>query len=90
MESAAIARVCAKRGVPFLIVRAITDLFDEDLPLDFNLYRNRNGQVDAGKVMRAALLNPKAIAGLLTLQKRSRVCADRLAAFLRDLLPRIP
>src|SRR5262245_45149723 len=36
MESTGIAEVCGKRGVPFLIARAISDLLDEDLPLDFN------------------------------------------------------
>ena len=31
MESTAIARVCGRRGLPFLVARSITDLLDEDL-----------------------------------------------------------
>lgn len=85
MESTAIASVCARRHVPFLIVRSITDLFDEDLPLDFNLCRDRDGRVKSTKVMKAALLNPGSFTGLLELRKRSELCADRIAEFVRKI-----
>lgn len=86
MESTAVASVCARRGVPFLIVRAISDLLDEDLPLDFNKYRNPDGRVDQGKVVIAALLRPHAWAGLFDLQRRSELCAKRLAEFVEGLV----
>jgi len=89
MESTAIANVCARRHVPFLIVRSITDLFDEDLPLDFNLCRDHNGRVKSTKVMKAALLNPGSLTGLLELRKRSELCADRMAEFVRKITPLI-
>jgi adenosylhomocysteine nucleosidase len=86
MESTAIARVCARRGVPFLIVRSITDLLNEDLPLDFNQCRDREGRVTSIKVMKAALLRPGSISGLLELRKRSDLCAKRMTAFVRQLV----
>ncbi|HXU35089.1 MAG TPA: hypothetical protein VN937_01915 [Blastocatellia bacterium] len=89
MESTAIAGVCARRRVPFLIVRSITDLFDEDLPLDFNLCRDHDGRVSPGKVMKAALLKPGSFTGLLELRKRSELCADRMAEFVGKLTPLI-
>jgi adenosylhomocysteine nucleosidase len=89
MESTAIAGVCARRGVPFLIIRSITDLLDEDLPLDFNQYRNPDGRVDPAKVMKAALLRPSAFKGLVELRKRSRLCAGRMAEFVQRLVPLI-
>ncbi|MFY9553854.1 MAG: hypothetical protein WAV47_03935 [Blastocatellia bacterium] len=89
MESAAIARVCDRQGLPFLIARSITDLLDEDLPLDFNQYRDASGRVDSKQVMKAALLKPRAIKALLELQTRSRVCAERMAEFVRRLVPEI-
>ena len=89
MESTAIASVCARRNVPFLIVRSITDLFDEDLPLDFNLCRDRDGRVKSTKVMKAALLKPSSFTGLLELRKRSALCADRMAEFVGKLTPLI-
>jgi len=87
MESIAIARVCSERGIPFLIVRAITDLLDEDLPVDFNRCRTVDGRVSAQKVIRAALLRPRSFKGLLELNRRSEVCAEKLASFIRQLLP---
>jgi adenosylhomocysteine nucleosidase len=89
MESTAIADVCARRGLPFLIVRSITDLFDEDLPLNFNQCRGANGRIDSRKVARAALLNPTSLAGLLRIRKHSLLCAGRLAEFVRSLVPLI-
>ena len=89
MESTAIAGVCARRGVPFLIARSITDRLDEDLPLDLNQYRDCDGRVDPAKVVKAALLRPAAFKGLLELRKRSRLCADRMAEFVELLVPLI-
>jgi adenosylhomocysteine nucleosidase len=89
MESTAIAGVCTRRGVPFLIIRSISDLLDEDLPLDFNRYRDLDGRVDPRKVVNAALLRPAAFKGLFELRRRSRLCADRLADFIERLIPLI-
>lgn len=89
MESSAIARVCLRQGLPLMIVRSITDLLDEDLPLDFNLYRNCDGRVDSERVMKAALLRPRAISRLIKLRNRSELCAERMAEFVRRLVPLI-
>lgn len=89
MESTAIAGVCGRRGVPFLIVRSITDQLDEDLPLDFNQYRDSDGRVDRRKVVNAAFLRPAAFKGLFELRKRSKLCAERMAEFVERLVPLI-
>jgi len=86
MESTAIAGVCGRRGLPFLVARSITDLLDEDLPLDFNKFRNSDGRVDQNKVARAAMLRPGSIKGLMELRKRSKLCAERMAEFVRELV----
>lgn len=85
MESTAIAGVCASRGVPLLIIRSISDLLHEDLPLDFNRCRNREDRVDPRKVVTAALLRPASFKGLFELRKRSRLCAERLGEFVESL-----
>lgn len=89
MESTAIASVCGRRGLPFLVARSITDLLDEDLPLDFNQFRNCDGRVDSKKVVKAALLRPRAFRGLWELHKRAQLCAERMAEFVRRLVPLI-
>lgn len=89
MESAAIATVCAESEVPYLIVRAISDAFDEDLPLDFNRCRDHRGRVSARKVVQAVIIRPRAFKGLLQLSRRADLCAANLASFVRQLLPRL-
>ena len=38
MESAAIGAVAKQGGIPFLVVRGVSDWVDEDLPVDFNMF----------------------------------------------------
>ena len=47
MESAAIAQAAAAVGVPFLLVRAVSDRVGDDLPMDFNLWLTPGGRVRA-------------------------------------------
>jgi adenosylhomocysteine nucleosidase len=89
MESAAIAAVCDELQMPYLIVRAISDGFDEDLPVDFNRCRDASGRVSSRRVVQAALARPRAFKGLLELKRRADLCAGNLAAFIRQLLPLI-
>jgi adenosylhomocysteine nucleosidase len=52
MEGAAVASVCARNNVPFVLVRAITDLADENAQTDFR--RNRSqAAMDAAMVVLA-------------------------------------
>jgi len=89
MESAAIASTCRELNVPFLILRAISDTLDEDLPVDFNRCRNSDGRISGRKVILSAIRRPRAFKGLIGLQRRSEICSQRLADFVRELLPRV-
>ena len=89
MESAAIASVCNGLSIPFLIVRSISDAFDEDLPLDFNRCRTSDGRVSPRKVVQSLIRRPRAFKGLIELQRRSETCAEKLAMFVSELLPHI-
>lgn len=86
MESWAVARVCTERHIPFLIVRAISDLFEEDLPLDFNRCRDSRGDLDMLKLGSATLRRPSALKGLWQLRGRSILCSRRLAWFVDQFL----
>ena len=80
MESAAIAAVAQERGFPMVIVRTVSDLVDEDLPLDFNLFLRPTGWV---KGMQAVIGSPSSIGGLSRLRKQSRVAADGLTKWFQ-------
>jgi adenosylhomocysteine nucleosidase len=87
MESSAVAKVCLERNIPFLLVRAISDLFAEDFPINFNACRNADGRVSTAKVLRSVLLKPQAVRGLLALNRRANFCAANLALLVERLLP---
>lgn len=86
MESWAIARFCAPLQIPFLIVRAISDAFDEDLPLDFNRYRRTDGRLDLAGIIGSALIHPWLIGGLWNLGCHARLCTRRLVQFVEQML----
>jgi adenosylhomocysteine nucleosidase len=85
MESAPVARACAEHGVPYVALRCITDTLDEDLPIDFNECRGRDGNIHTMRIMWAAAHHPSSIAGLMEMRRRARDCARNLAEVVRCL-----
>ena len=80
MESAALGAVAQERRIPFAIVRTVSDLLEEDLPLDFNLFLRPSGWM-AGLV--SLLTHPSSLIGLNRLRRQSNRAADRLTAIYR-------
>ncbi len=78
MESAAIGAVAADHRVPFVIVRTVSDLVNEDLPLDFNLFQGPGGW---GRGLAAALSRPACVIGLYRLRGQAAVAAAHLTRF---------
>ncbi len=86
LETAAFARAAADRGLPYVALRAISDLAEESLPLDFNLLRDASGAVDNLRVARAVLGRPSLVLPLWRLRGRCGLCAERLAGAASALL----
>ena len=80
MESAAVAVAAQERGFPMAIVRTVSDLLDEDLPLDFNLFLRPTGWI---KGMQSLICHPSSLEGLNRLRKQSRVAAGRLTEWFQ-------
>jgi adenosylhomocysteine nucleosidase len=78
MESAALATEARRTRVPFVIVRAASDLLDEDLPLDFNLFLRPTGWL---KGVALALSSPASLRSLSRLRQQSVVAGRNLTAF---------
>ncbi|MEQ1793123.1 MAG: hypothetical protein ABL970_02940 [Nitrospira sp.] len=79
MESAALASEAKAARVPFLIVRSVSDLLKEELPLDFNLFLRPTGWL---KGVCALLAHPSSLLGLARLRRQSAVAADALTECL--------
>ena len=82
MESAAIGEVARAHGVPFAVVRTVSDLVDEDLPLDFNAFLKPWGWV---RGIGAVMLAPGSLLGLNRLRGQSRLAAERLTVLSAGL-----
>jgi adenosylhomocysteine nucleosidase len=85
MESAAVAAKASEWGVPFHCVRAVSDIASDDLPLDFNLYRDSEGRFGRTRIALAALARPfSAVPGLLRLDHNCRLAAEALGDFFAN------
>jgi len=77
--------IAARWQVPFYCVRAVSDTAHEDLPLDFNLYRDRAGRFSLSKIALAAIRRPfTRIPALRRLEANCNVASESLGAFFAD------
>jgi purine-nucleoside phosphorylase len=85
MESAAIERKAAEWELPFLCIRAVSDCAADTLPLDFNGYRNRQGNFSRTRIALAAMARPFTLMPqLIEFDRNCRKAADALGDFLAD------
>jgi adenosylhomocysteine nucleosidase len=83
MESAAVARKAREWDMPFGCIRVVSDAAGEDLPLDFNRYRDADGRFSRARIAMAAVGRPfTVLPGLMRLDRNCRLAADRLGEFL--------
>jgi adenosylhomocysteine nucleosidase len=85
MESAALALVAQERAVPFIVVRTVSDLVGEDLPLDFNLFLRPSGWLSGVKEL---MKRPSSLVGLNRLRRQSRLAAGNLTTVCSALAAR--
>jgi adenosylhomocysteine nucleosidase len=80
METAAVAKVCADRGVPWSVVRAISDRAS-DGTVDAEIFGliHADGRANLPAVGRYLLTHPDGLARLLRLTRASRLAAERAA-----------
>jgi adenosylhomocysteine nucleosidase len=85
MESAAVSRKAGEWEVPCYCVRSVSDIASEDLPLDFNLYRDGEGRFSRSRIALAAMARPfTAVPALLRLNRNCKLAARTLGDFFAD------
>jgi adenosylhomocysteine nucleosidase len=87
MESAALAEEAAERQVSFAIVRSVSDLVDENLPMDFNLFMT---PADWLKGLAACVAAPSCLGGFLRLRAQMRTALDRMSRFFERFVDELP
>ena len=82
MESAMLANLAAERQIPFQSIRAVSDTAQEDMPLDFNLYRDDQGRFSRARIALAGLARPfSRVPALLRLDRNSKIAAESLGEY---------
>jgi adenosylhomocysteine nucleosidase len=70
MESAGVAHAAEEAGLPFFILRAVCDTFEEYVPPDFFACIDPNGDVRLPVLFRRLWLSPSSIVALLRMRKK--------------------
>ena len=78
MEAAGVAAEAARHDLPFYCVRVVSDGLEEELPMDFNLYRDADGRFSRARIAAACAMRPWAVPSLLRFEKRCRWSAGIL------------
>ena len=86
MESAAWAREAAVRGIPYIVVRVVSDTAVEALPGFLAESLGTDGSIRRGEVARRALLEPSSWGSLLRMRRRLHDCSDALGVFVARML----
>lgn len=82
MESAAFARAATARGLPFAIVRGVSDGADDALPDGVERLVDRDGQTRIGEAIRLIARHPTSLGALVTLGRRTQRAMDAAAEAL--------
>ena len=86
MESAAWARAADAAGVPFLIVRIVSDTAEDELPGYLSKCMDSEGGIRRSAVALAALRHPRSIPQLRRMRSTVADCADRVASFVANVV----
>lgn len=91
METFAIAQVCGQQNVRLLGVRIITDALDDELPPEIaHLLKQKTVVAKIGATAGALLNRFSAAKDLWQLREDALKASDRLAKFLKAMLPQLP
>ncbi|MGH9367210.1 MAG: hypothetical protein ACRD3M_06020 [Thermoanaerobaculia bacterium] len=86
MESAGWARAAAARGIPYIVVRAVSDGAEEELPEYLARCVGEDGSVRRAAALLHALARPATIMTLLRMRSRVVDGTGRVSVFLEKLL----
>jgi adenosylhomocysteine nucleosidase len=86
LESATYVRLAAERGIPYLVLRGVSDTASESLPLDFNSFRSPDGRINRAKIARHLIFHPHLVGPLKRLRARLRDCAVSMADVVERIL----
>jgi adenosylhomocysteine nucleosidase len=89
MESGSVVREAEEAGIPWLVVRSVTDGAAEDLPMDFHPFTTKQGLPHKPRIVLHAIVRPRTLWGLMRLGKRTAQAARTLGITVERVLCRV-
>jgi adenosylhomocysteine nucleosidase len=89
MESFATLSVAKEKNLPAVVIRVISDRFDEDMPADIATTVDERGRVNIRGVAKHIARHPLQLPALIRLGRQSRTAADALAHFLEAFIKQL-
>jgi adenosylhomocysteine nucleosidase len=86
LESGAVARVAARHGLPFAVLRAVCDPAERDLPLAALAALDRRGSIGILRVLGSVVRQPAQIPALLALARDAAAARRALVGRVGDLV----
>lgn len=83
MEAIVVGRLCRQWEIPFGCVKAVSDTANEDLPIDFNRYRDEQGQFQRSRIAIAGIMK---LPDLLRLRRNTEHAVRNLGAAIERIL----
>ncbi|MGA7828244.1 MAG: nucleoside phosphorylase [Geobacteraceae bacterium] len=87
METSVVAETAAAKGIPLVIVRAISDAAGEELLFSLDEITDRELNIRIGKVLLAIAKNPRILPQMLRLAKYATLAGNNLAVVMERLVP---
>ncbi len=84
MESAAVARIAAREGIPLIAIRAISDGAEEELGFSIDEFTDREMRIKVWKVLLAMGKKPRIVPQLVRLARNARLAGRNLAPAIAD------
>lgn len=86
MESAAVARIATREGVPLVALRAISDAAAEELGFTIDEFTDREMRIRVWKVLITIAKKPWIVPQLVRLAKNARLAGQNLALAVRSAI----
>jgi adenosylhomocysteine nucleosidase len=86
MESFATLAAAKEKNMPAVVIRVISDRFDEDMPADIDTTVDQRGRVNIRGVAKHIARHPLQLPALIRLGRQSRTAAEALAHFLEGFI----
>jgi adenosylhomocysteine nucleosidase len=88
METAGAARAAQEAGVPFIAIRGISDVSDEDLPVDFNKFI-KDGKLDMMALVCYLAMHPSKIPDMIKLGRGSKLAMSNISTGINTIIDRL-